>query len=78
MKVNIKATADAGFERDLFSGNRAGPDDQKGLENCEAGLKRPMALAEKHKVTICMELLNSKGEPQAIISATIPSGEWNS
>lgn len=58
---HIKATADAGFERLIcFSGNRAGLDDQKGLENCEAGLKRLMALAEKHKVTICMELLNSK------------------
>lgn len=58
---HIKATADAGFERLIcFSGNRAGLDDQKGLENCEAGLKRIMGIAEKHKVTICMELLNSK------------------
>ena len=57
----IKKTADAGFERLIcFSGNRAGLDDQKGLENCELGLKRVMAAAEKHKVTICMELLNSK------------------
>jgi len=57
----IKKTADAGFERLIcFSGNRAGMDDQKGLENCELGLKRIMAAAEKHKVTICMELLNSK------------------
>ncbi len=58
---HIKATADAGFERLIcFSGNRAGLDDQKGLENCAAGLKRIMTIAEKHKVTICMELLNSK------------------
>ena len=58
---HIKATADAGFERLIcFSGNRAGLDDQKGLENCAAGLKRIMAFAEKHKVTIIMELLNSK------------------
>jgi len=57
----IKATADAGFERLIcFSGNRAGLDDQKGLENCAAGLKRIMSLAESRKVTICMELLNSK------------------
>jgi len=57
----IKKTADAGFERLIcFSGNRAGLDDQKGLENCEVGLKRILPLAEKHKVTICMELLNSK------------------
>jgi len=57
----IKQTADAGFERLIcFSGNRAGLDDEKGLENCATGLKRIMALAEQHKVTICMELLNSK------------------
>jgi hydroxypyruvate isomerase len=57
----IKETADAGFERLIcFSGNRAGLDDEKGLENCAAGLKRIMALAEQHKVTIIMELLNSK------------------
>jgi hydroxypyruvate isomerase len=57
----IKETADAGFQRLIcFSGNRAGLDDQKGLENCELGLKRILAAAEKQKVTICMELLNSK------------------
>ncbi len=43
-----------------FSGNRAGMDDEKGLENCAIGLKRIMPIAEKHKVTVCMELLNSK------------------
>jgi hydroxypyruvate isomerase len=43
-----------------FSGNRAGQDDEKGLENCATGLKRIMPVAEKYKVTVCMELLNSK------------------
>src|SRR6266404_1821032 len=43
-----------------FSGNRAGMDDAKGLENCALGLKRITPIAEKHKVTVCMELLNSK------------------
>ena len=57
----IKETAAAGFERLIcFSGNRAELDDEKGLENCAAGLKRILPLAEQHKVTICMELLNSK------------------
>jgi len=57
----IKQAADAGFGRLIcFSGNRAGLDDEKGLENCAIGLKRIMPLAEQHKVTICMELLNSK------------------
>jgi len=57
----IKQTADAGYERLIcFSGNRAGLDDEQGLENCAVGLQRILPLAEKHKVTICMELLNSK------------------
>lgn len=43
-----------------FSGNRNGLDDEKGIENCAIGLKRLMPVAEKHKVTIVMELLNSK------------------
>jgi hydroxypyruvate isomerase len=57
----LKEAADNGYERVIcFSGNRAGLDDEKGLENCALGLKRIMASAEKLKVTICMELLNSK------------------
>jgi len=43
-----------------FSGNRKGMSDEQGLENCAIGLKRIAPLAEKHKVTVCMELLNSK------------------
>lgn len=43
-----------------FSGNRSGLADDKGIANCVVGLKRIAALAEKHKVTVCMELLNSK------------------
>jgi len=57
----IKEVADAGFTNLIcFSGNRAGLDDQKGIENCALGLKRIMSVAEKHKVTIVMELLNSR------------------
>ncbi len=43
-----------------FSGNRQGMSDEQGLDNCAAGLKRFLALAEKSGVTVCMELLNSK------------------
>lgn len=43
-----------------FSGNRKGLDDEKGIENCAVGLKRLMPIAEKYKVTLSMELLNSK------------------
>ncbi len=43
-----------------FSGNRDGMADAQGLEICAKGLKRLMALCEKHKVNLAMELLNSK------------------
>jgi hydroxypyruvate isomerase len=43
-----------------FSGNRKGMSDAEGLENCAIGLKRITPIAEKHGVTIIMELLNSK------------------
>ena len=43
-----------------FSGNRNGMSDEQGLENCATGLKRLVPIAEKHKVVIVMELLNSK------------------
>jgi hydroxypyruvate isomerase len=43
-----------------FSGNRAGLGDDEGLENCAKGLRAIMPAAERHGVTICMELLNSK------------------
>jgi hydroxypyruvate isomerase len=57
----MQEAADEGYERVIcFSGNRAGLDDEQGLENCALGLKRIMAQAEKLKVTVCMELLNSK------------------
>lgn len=48
----------------VFSGNRTAagkvmPDDE-GLKNCAEALKQVMSLAEEKKVTVCMELLNSK------------------
>jgi hydroxypyruvate isomerase len=43
-----------------FSGNRAGLSDAQGLGNCAIGLKQVMKIAEKHNITVCMELLNSK------------------
>lgn len=44
-----------------FSGNREGQDDCEGLINCAKGLRKLMPSAEKHGVTIIMELLNSYG-----------------
>ncbi len=43
-----------------FSGNRDGMSDEQGLDVCARGLAALMPAAERHGVTICMELLNSK------------------
>lgn len=57
----IKEVANAGLKNLIcFSGNRAGMDDETGLKNCATGLKRILSIAEKHKVNIVMELLNSR------------------
>ena len=57
----IDASADAGFPNVItFSGNRAGMSDEEGLANCAEALKQIVGHAEQRKVTICMELLNSK------------------
>jgi len=61
MEQTIPASAEFGAPNVIcFSGNRNGLDDEKGLENCAIGLKRITPIAEKHKVTVIMELLNSK------------------
>lgn len=41
-------------------GNRRGRSDAEGIANCAAGLARVAPLAERHGVTVCVELLNSK------------------
>lgn len=43
-----------------FSGNRRGKTDAEGMDNCVIGLKRIAKLAEQNRVTVCMELLNSR------------------
>lgn len=57
----IPKAAAAGLDKIIcFSGNRKGLDDEQGIKNCAIGLKRLMPIAEKYKVTMTMELLNSK------------------
>lgn len=57
----IKATAEAGFKNVIcFSGNRNGMDEETGIKNCATGLKKLLPLAEKHGITLVMELLNSR------------------
>ena len=41
-------------------GNRHGLSDDAGADNCIAGLTKIKALAEEHRVTVCVELLNSR------------------
>jgi len=43
-----------------FSGNRGGLSDGEGISNCIEGFKRITPTAEKHGVTLCLEVLNSK------------------
>lgn len=57
-----------------FSGNRKGMSDEEGLENCAIGLKRIAPIAEKHKVTVCMELLNSKRDHKDYMCDHTPWG----
>ena len=57
----IPKAADAGFRNIIcFSGNRNGISDETGLENCAIGLQHVVKVAQKHGITVCMELLNSK------------------
>ncbi|PWU08752.1 MAG: hydroxypyruvate isomerase [Verrucomicrobia bacterium] len=57
----IPEVASYGFPNIItFSGNRNGMSDEEGMENCVKGLKRLVPIAEKHKVTVCLELLNSR------------------
>lgn len=57
----LKASADFGAKNVIcFSGNRNGMDEETGLKNCAEGLKKVLTLAEKHGITLVMELLNSK------------------
>lgn len=57
----IPLVAKAGYTNLItFSGNRRGMDEETGMKNCVDGLKQIMSIAEKNKVMVIMELLNSK------------------
>src|SRR5678815_4092194 len=62
MRQRIDACADAGFPSVItFTGMREPkiPDDV-GMKNCVEGLKKIVGHAEKKKVTLCLEMLNSR------------------
>ena len=57
----IDDTSAAGYPNVICcSGNRKGMDDEEGLKNCVTALKSVASQAERKKVTVCLELLNSK------------------
>jgi hydroxypyruvate isomerase len=61
LRESIAACADAGFPNVItFTGlaERIGP--EEGIKNCVAGYKKIMSYAEKQKVNLCLEVLNSR------------------
>ena len=57
----IEKTSEAGYPNVIcFPGNRNGISDEEGAANCIEALKKVVGLAEEKKVTLIMELLNSK------------------
>jgi hydroxypyruvate isomerase len=61
MKKAIDACAEAGFPSVItFTGFREDVPDDVGLKNCVAGYKKVVGHAEKRKVTLCLEMLNSR------------------
>ena len=61
LRERIDATAAAGFPSVItFSGFRRGISDASGTKNMVDGLKKIAGYAEEKKVTVCLEMLNSK------------------
>ena len=61
LRKRIDESAEAGFPNIItFSGFRRGISDEEGLKNMVAGLKQVVGQAEKKKVTLCLEMLNSR------------------
>ncbi len=61
MRAAIDACAEAGFPNVItFTGFREDVSDDDGIKNCVAGYKKIVGYAEKKKVTLCLEMLNSR------------------
>jgi hydroxypyruvate isomerase len=61
LRKRIDESADAGFPNVItFSGFRRGISDDEGMRNMVEGLKQIVGQAEKRKVTLCLEMLNSR------------------
>lgn len=65
LRERIEQCAAAGVERVItFSGFRRGLSDDEGIANMVAGLKEIVPFAEEKKVTLCLEMLNSRVDVQ--------------
>jgi hydroxypyruvate isomerase len=65
LRERIAQCAAAGVERVItFSGFRRGLSDDEGHKNMVAGLKEIVGFAEEKKVTLCIEMLNSRVDIQ--------------
>ncbi|GHV03590.1 hydroxypyruvate isomerase [Bacteroidia bacterium] len=72
----IPMVAEAGLTNLIcFSGRRNGVTDLQGWQNCEKGLKRITPIAEKYKVVLTMELLNSIGHKDYLNDHTVWGAE---
>jgi hydroxypyruvate isomerase len=61
MRKSIDACAEAGFPNVItFTGFREDISDEDGAKNCVAGFKKIVGYAEEKKVTLCLEMLNSR------------------
>ena len=61
LRARIEQCVAAGVERVItFSGFRRGISDEEGIANMVAGLKELVPFAEEKKVTLCIEMLNSR------------------
>ena len=61
IRTAIEAASEYGYPNVIsFPGNRKGMPDDVGIDNSVAALKKIAGFAEKKKVTICLEYLNSK------------------
>ena len=61
LRKSIDATAAEGWPSVItFSGFRRGISDEEGTKNMVEGLKKIVGYAEKKKVTLCLEMLNSR------------------
>jgi hydroxypyruvate isomerase len=65
IRASIDACAEYGFPNVItFTGFRDGIPDDVGAKNCVEGFKKVIGYAEKKKVNLCLEMLNSRVETE--------------